>query len=127
RLNMNSARDAILQGLEDFGQFLLEEMNARENDITIVCSRKDIVNCINGKEATNWESGCIQIKATMGRACGVKISPSKFDCLTEFSMHKGASMRSGFYDQERIIDGTGLFVHETYGAYKTPAELWDGE
>ncbi|XP_057743722.1 NADPH-dependent aldo-keto reductase, chloroplastic-like [Arachis stenosperma] len=29
--------------------------------------------------------------------------------------------------QERVIDGTGLFVHETYGAYKTPAELWDGE
>ncbi|QHO24516.1 NADPH-dependent aldo-keto reductase, chloroplastic [Arachis hypogaea] len=29
--------------------------------------------------------------------------------------------------QERLIDGNGYFVHETYGAYRTPAELWDGE
>ena len=29
--------------------------------------------------------------------------------------------------QARVIDGTGLFVHESYGAYKTPEELWDGE
>ena len=29
--------------------------------------------------------------------------------------------------QERLVKGTGLFVHEIYGAYKTPEELWDGE
>ncbi|MED6132799.1 hypothetical protein PIB30_022111 [Stylosanthes scabra] len=27
---------------------------------------------------------------------------------------------------ERLIDDNGFFVHETYGAYRTPAELWDG-
>jgi alcohol dehydrogenase (NADP+) len=29
--------------------------------------------------------------------------------------------------QERLIKGTGLFLHETFGAYKTIEELWDGE
>nr|KYP43560.1 Aldose reductase [Cajanus cajan] len=29
--------------------------------------------------------------------------------------------------QERLINGTGLFVHESYGVYKTVEELWDGE
>ncbi|MED6189089.1 NADPH-dependent aldo-keto reductase, chloroplastic [Stylosanthes scabra] len=29
--------------------------------------------------------------------------------------------------QERVFDGNGFFVHETYGAYRTPAEFWDGE
>ncbi|KAM4079205.1 hypothetical protein ACB094_09G099500 [Castanea mollissima] len=28
---------------------------------------------------------------------------------------------------ERLIKGTGVFVHETFGAYKTIEELWDGE
>ncbi|KAM3690131.1 hypothetical protein ACB098_09G101200 [Castanea mollissima] len=30
-------------------------------------------------------------------------------------------------EQERLIKGTGVFVHETFGAYKTTEELWDGE
>ncbi|XP_059428017.1 NADPH-dependent aldo-keto reductase, chloroplastic-like isoform X2 [Corylus avellana] len=30
-------------------------------------------------------------------------------------------------EQERLIKGTGLFLHETFGAYKTIEELWDGE
>ncbi|KAK7286777.1 hypothetical protein RJT34_22010 [Clitoria ternatea] len=29
--------------------------------------------------------------------------------------------------QERLLTGTGLFVHEHYGVYKTLEELWDGE
>jgi hypothetical protein len=28
--------------------------------------------------------------------------------------------------QERLVKGT-VFVHETYGSYKTLDELWDGE
>ncbi|KAK7259960.1 hypothetical protein RIF29_25598 [Crotalaria pallida] len=29
--------------------------------------------------------------------------------------------------QQRLFIGTGFFVHEKYGAYKTAEELWDGE
>jgi hypothetical protein len=29
--------------------------------------------------------------------------------------------------QERLIKGTPYFVHETFGAYKTLEELWDGD
>jgi len=29
--------------------------------------------------------------------------------------------------QERLLKGTGLFVHESTEVYKTVEELWDGE
>jgi len=29
--------------------------------------------------------------------------------------------------QGRLINGTGLFVHESSEVYKTVEELWDGE
>ncbi|RYR72871.1 hypothetical protein Ahy_A02g007102 isoform A [Arachis hypogaea] len=63
----------------------------------------------------------------MAKFSEIKQASDKFNLL--FHSYFGDYLLEGNMDyvKERVIDGTGLFVHETYGAYKTPAELWDGE
>ncbi|MED6191612.1 hypothetical protein PIB30_001891 [Stylosanthes scabra] len=47
--------EEFVKGLEISLQFMLEEMNAIEEEITMVIDRKDIVEWLKGESKTNWD------------------------------------------------------------------------
>ncbi|MED6194239.1 hypothetical protein PIB30_026625 [Stylosanthes scabra] len=54
---------AHLVGLEGAIQFLLEELNLEYGNVTLVSTRRDIVDWIQGKDKVGWESRFIRNKA----------------------------------------------------------------
>ncbi|MED6163721.1 hypothetical protein PIB30_082730 [Stylosanthes scabra] len=47
--------EKYIEGLEIGLQFMLEELNAIKDEITIVVDRKDIVRWLNNEKHTNWQ------------------------------------------------------------------------
>ncbi|MED6170376.1 hypothetical protein PIB30_030228 [Stylosanthes scabra] len=54
-IGANSKVEAYILGLEEAVQFMMEEVNGTQEEISIVGYYKDIIQWIKGDKATNWE------------------------------------------------------------------------
>ncbi|MED6175638.1 hypothetical protein PIB30_080276 [Stylosanthes scabra] len=55
-IKVNSYGEAQLNGLEVIVQFLLEELNIRNGDVSLISSCKNVVDWVNGEKSTSWEN-----------------------------------------------------------------------
>ncbi|MED6218078.1 hypothetical protein PIB30_023613 [Stylosanthes scabra] len=55
--------EATIRGLEEVVQFLIEEVEIREEEITIVVKNKEIVEWIKGKDDTDWSQRFVRNRA----------------------------------------------------------------
>ncbi|MED6143833.1 hypothetical protein PIB30_009644 [Stylosanthes scabra] len=82
-INSSSETEAYLNGVELSIQFLIEEANVMEGEITIILYNKEMVEWLNGKVDTNWSSRFVRNKVIKLRSdfSGIKF---KFLQVKEF-------------------------------------------
>ncbi|MED6197282.1 hypothetical protein PIB30_055254 [Stylosanthes scabra] len=63
RFNEPTDGDAVITGLFEVVQFVIEEIEAREEEFRIIIDHKEIVEWILGKEETDWSRTFVRNKA----------------------------------------------------------------
>ncbi|MED6125651.1 hypothetical protein PIB30_070657 [Stylosanthes scabra] len=63
RFNETSDGDAVIRGLSEAIQFIIEEVEAREEELKVIIDDNEVVEWIKGKEGTDWSRRFIRNKA----------------------------------------------------------------
>ncbi|MED6222336.1 hypothetical protein PIB30_063350 [Stylosanthes scabra] len=63
RFNKTSDGDAVIRGLSKAVQFLIEEVEAKEEELNVIIDDKEVVEWIKGKEGIDWSRRFIRNKA----------------------------------------------------------------